>query len=147
MFPPPSIPKGYKPFSDVKETYDKKHEEKVLAHHTSKTRGTLLGEQPLQKTTKSVFDLMSKDDRERIASTKKTLQSNYPSGKIRHSSNFRAVGFQPFAKDPAKQARYESFLESRKTGKESSAPSDLRSVHTIQFCRIQFTSGGCFIVC
>ncbi|XP_028400200.1 G patch domain-containing protein 1-like [Dendronephthya gigantea] len=125
VFAPPSIPKGYQPFS-VKETYDKKLDEKNVTRHTSETRGTLLGEQPLLKTRKSVFDLMSKDDRERIASTKKTLQSNYPAGKIPPGTNLRAAGFQPFAKDPAKQARYESFLESRKTGKESNAPSDLR---------------------
>ena len=47
--------------------------ETSMAQLTSEARGKLLGEQPLQKTTKLVFDLMSKDDRERITSTKKIV--------------------------------------------------------------------------
>ncbi|CAB4003376.1 G patch domain-containing 1 [Paramuricea clavata] len=129
-FPPPSIPGGYQPFIDVKETYDVKKDETSMAQLTSEARGKLLGEQPLQKTTKSVFDLMSKDDRERITSTKKTLQTNSPLVKnslTQQCSNVRAVGFQPFAKDPAKQARYDSFLESRKShGIESNTSNELR---------------------
>jgi hypothetical protein len=115
----------------VKETYDVKKDETSMAQLTSEARGKLLGEQPLQKTTKSVFDLMSKDDRERITSTKKTLQTNSPLVKnylTQRCSNVRAVGFQPFAKDPAKQARYDSFLESRKSGIESNTSNELRFV-------------------
>ncbi len=115
----------------MKDTYDVKKDEASVARLTSEDRGKLLGEQPLAKKTKSVFDLMSKDDRERIASTKQTLQTNSPVVKTsvtQQFSNVRAVGFQPFAKDPAKQARYNSFLESRKNGTESNTSDELRFV-------------------
>lgn len=115
VFVPPPIPKGYQPFVNIKETYDVKKDEPSVGNLTSDTRGKLLGEQQLQKTPKSVFDMMSVEDRERIASTTKTLQTN--SAVVKNYSqqcgNVRAVGFRPFPKDEAKQARYESFLESR----------------------------------
>jgi G patch domain-containing protein 1 len=119
---------GYQPFVDVKETYNVKQDETSMTHLTSEARGALLGEKPLHKKTKSVFDLMNKDDRERIASAKKTLQTNPPLVKnnfTQKSSNVRAVGFQPFSKDPAKQARYDTFLKSRKTGTELSTSDEL----------------------
>lgn len=130
VFAPPPIPKGYQPFVDMKETYDVKKDEPSVGHLTSDTRGKLLGEQQLQKTTKSVFDLMSIEDKERIASTTKTLQTNSPVVKnySQQCSNARAISFKPFAKDTAKQARYESFLKSRNGEIESNTSNELRFV-------------------
>ena len=87
---------------------------------------------PCKKTVKSVFDLMSKDDRERITSTKKTVEINCTAVKsplTQQLSNVRVAGFQPFAKYPAKQARYENFLEARRSVKESDVPNELRFVN------------------
>ena len=137
VFPPPSIPKGYQPFINIKETYHVKKDEEGTARLTSDVRGKLLGEQPLKKSSKSIFDLMSKEDKERIASTKRTLQTNIPAAKNpsnQQLSNVHALGFQPFAKDPAKQARYECFLESRKSGAESNTTNESRFVDvSVQF--------------
>ena len=145
VFLPPSVPIGYQPFVDVKETYNLKQEKTSLVHLSSEARGKLLGEQPLQKKTKSVFDFLSKDDKDRIASTKRTLQTNPPIVKnhfTQQCSYVRAIGFQPFPKDPAKQARYDSFLNSRKSGAESSNSDELGLVNylfLIHLFTINFT--------
>ena len=130
VFVPPPIPKGYQPFANIKETCNVKKDEPSVGHLTSDTRGKLLGEQQLQKTPKSVFNLMSIEDKERIASTTKSLQTNSPVVKnySQQFSNVREVSFKPFAKDTAKQARYESFLESRNSGNESNTTNELRFV-------------------
>lgn len=139
VFPPPSIPRGYQPFLSVKESNERKPNQAETQKHsslhlTSSERGKLLGEEPLPKPIKSVFEYMSKSDKDRLefmnssrvarSSVGKTTISTEPllSQKV---SFIGPSGFQPFAKDPAKQARYESFLESRKSGKVANLPKEL----------------------
>ena len=139
VFRPPSIPKGYKPFVGVKESHEErsKQEEPQKHHHlTSDERGRLLGEQPLAKSVKSVFDYMSKSDKDRLASADDTRVTSPVASKTRtltesffsQNTPISSSGFQPFSNNPAKQARYQNFLQLRKSGKEINLPKELRFV-------------------
>lgn len=106
VFLPPTIPRGYQPFLYVKEQSDIKVDNiEISSKLSSGERGKILGEQPLKKTPKSVLDFLSENDRERISSVKEKTKVN--------SLAFVSTGFKPFAKDPAKQERYERFLASQ----------------------------------
>ncbi|KAG5644860.1 hypothetical protein DXG03_007501 [Asterophora parasitica] len=103
---------------------------------TADERGSMLGETPLPSAPRSVFEFMSKKDRERlqnIAATKgqpggtssahppPSSSSTAPTPpqaiKIPHTEPSIAQaalrGFQPFASDPHKQSRYNAYLQSQ----------------------------------
>lgn len=87
----------------------------------------MLGETPLPSQPRSVFDLMSQKDKERLANIRTNLTagvveqgSSAPPSALRtevdiphvHPSVAKAAlqGFQPFTADPVKQSRYTAFL-------------------------------------
>ncbi|KAJ8514295.1 hypothetical protein ONZ45_g8158 [Pleurotus djamor] len=98
---------------------------------TADNRGTILGETPLPSAPRSVFEYMSQKDAERIknmAAGHSNLPSSHPpssqlspSGRIGVEippldpliAQSALQGFQPFANDPAKQARYTAYLQSQ----------------------------------
>ncbi|XP_006887901.1 PREDICTED: G patch domain-containing protein 1 [Elephantulus edwardii] len=108
-------------------------------------RGDLLGETPIPGSATSVLEFLSQKDKERIKEVKQatdlkaaqlkagSLAQHAPHSRpqasspdLRHSSwhlalseraaNTRASNFKPFAKDPEKQKRYETFLVNMKQG-------------------------------
>ncbi|CAA7269265.1 unnamed protein product [Cyclocybe aegerita] len=95
-------------------------------------RGAMLGETPLPSGPRSIFDYMSQKDKERIqriasnlgTGTDSTSSGQGPGPSVPHPSVSIAKlephvaqaalrGFQPFAADPAKQARYTAYLHSQ----------------------------------
>ena len=135
-FPPPVVPRNFDcthKFDDSK-TVQKSSDEglnrkKVL---TAMDRGEMLGEEPLPAPQKSVFEYLSEEDKKRVLSASMSEISK-PSSKIPSEGGSSAVNdssqksasssrwswsghssFKPFVKDPAKQARYEEFLKSKK---------------------------------
>ena len=104
----------------------------------------MLGETPLPAAPRSVFDFMSKKDRERLESIKSNLSAGQakvpptpyteddssPPGPLPytmprtepHIAQAALRGFRPFAADPAKQARYETYLESQLLPTDGGAP-------------------------
>ena len=133
-FPPPVVPRSFDcthKFSDDSKTEPKSSKEatpkrKIL---TASDRGEMLGEEPLPAPPKSVFEYLSEDDKKRVLSASKdktaavknssTMQSEVMSSSAsdsRRDSRFSSrwsghSSFKPFAKDSAKQARYEEFLK------------------------------------
>lgn len=104
-------------------------------------RGNILGETPLMPSgPKSVFDYVSEKDKERIhriasnLTTRKTLaassgpdastgaSSSSPTRLEPHIAQAALNGFQPFANDPTKQARYTTYLQSQANLDGSSPP-------------------------
>ncbi|EKM50069.1 uncharacterized protein PHACADRAFT_153394 [Phanerochaete carnosa HHB-10118-sp] len=107
------------------------HEEWKRSQLSADERGSMLGETPLPAQQRSIFDLMSQKDRERLESIRNNITAGKPStpepdrsasssshlpGEIDmphvHPSVAKAAlqGFQPFTADPAKQSRYTAFL-------------------------------------
>ncbi|KAF8517942.1 hypothetical protein BU17DRAFT_49261 [Hysterangium stoloniferum] len=92
-------------------------------------RGSILGETPLPKAPKSVFDYLSQHDRERLQKLSSSLASGKPLPQkpppppppppidFLHTDSRTAQaalkGFQPFTTDPAKQRRYTEYLQSQ----------------------------------
>ncbi|KAF9466188.1 hypothetical protein BDZ94DRAFT_1252313 [Collybia nuda] len=110
-------------------------------------RGSMLGETPLPSAPRSVFEFMSQKDRERLqkaashtrqppqgqgedgsSSSMPPPRAPLPPDVIRiartepHIAQAALRGFQPFAADPTKQARYKVYLESQ-ASQDSSTPS------------------------
>ncbi|KAG6908902.1 hypothetical protein DXG01_002880 [Tephrocybe rancida] len=139
-FPLPDIPQGWTP--NPRRVWDKgMNKESATAESrsvpggwdskiTADERGAMLGETPLPSAPRSVFDFMSKKDRERlqnIAATKDHPPSTNPGASapaplpdtIRIPRTEPQIaqaalrGFQPFANDPAKQSRYNTYLQSQ----------------------------------
>ncbi|KAG6829060.1 hypothetical protein H0H92_005834 [Tricholoma furcatifolium] len=134
-FPIPDIPNGWKP--DPHRVWDKGKEKENVQPETKSApggwnskitadeRGAMLGETPLPAAPRSVFDFMSKKDRERlqnIAATRGQPQdpnSTPPPESIRipstepHIAQAALRGFQPFTADPTKQSRYTTYLQSQ----------------------------------
>ncbi|KAH9983914.1 hypothetical protein BJV74DRAFT_849131 [Russula compacta] len=97
---------------------------------TADQRGAILGETPLP-STRSVFDYLSKEDRERIEhaaaslhppaldSTPAPVEAHPTPSTIPytapHIASAALKGFMPFTNDPAKQARYVAYLRSQST--------------------------------
>ena len=93
-------------------------------------RGAILGETPLP-STRSVFDYLSKEDRERVEHAAASLQApasdptpapvetrSAPPGIpfiAPHVASAALEGFMPFTNDPAKQERYVAYLRSQAT--------------------------------
>ncbi|KAG6902569.1 hypothetical protein C0995_014958 [Termitomyces sp. Mi166 len=137
-FPIPDVPIGWKP--DPQRVWDKsKDKENVPSASrtapggrdskiTADERGAILGETPLPAAPRSVFDYLSKKDRERLQNFSAN-RSNFPSspnGSIGTSSEAIKIprtephiaeaalrGFQPFTSDPVKHSRYNTYLQSQ----------------------------------
>ncbi|KAK2464006.1 hypothetical protein APHAL10511_003950 [Amanita phalloides] len=134
-FPSPEVPPGWKP--DPKRVWDsdpnkdnvrtQETESGPLPHHKWKTgmtaeeRGELLGETPLATAPRSVFEYISKKDRERIQNIAASLIGPQPAAppELRiphmepHIAQAALSGFQPFISDTAKHARYTAYLLSQ----------------------------------
>lgn len=139
-FPPPVVPcdfDGNHKFDNLTSPHEASQEGKTL---TAADRGEMLGEEPLPTPKKSVFEYMSKEDKERVMLSSKSLTpkpastasvtSAYSSTTVstprKWSSNvhFGSSSFKPFTKDPAKQARYEQFLKARNTEQACDSSND-----------------------
>lgn len=104
----------------------------------------MLGETPLPSAPRSVFEFMSQKDRERLQNAASHIRqppqpddgstSSMPPPRVPpppdtiriartepHIAEAALRGFQPFATDPTKQARYKVYLESQ-ASQDSSAP-------------------------
>ncbi|PCH44567.1 hypothetical protein WOLCODRAFT_77193 [Wolfiporia cocos MD-104 SS10] len=107
----------------------KTHEEWKNSFMSADERGSMLGETPLPSQPRSVFEFMSQKDRERLQNIKNAIpgpSTPAPSAPLPpvppadgeatiphvHPSVAKAAlqGFQPFATDPVKHARYTAFL-------------------------------------
>ncbi|KAG7445117.1 DUF1604-domain-containing protein [Guyanagaster necrorhizus] len=131
----PEVPKGWKPdpqriWEQGPEKENIKQKSTALPHQEWKTsgpsadeRGAMLGETPLPSAPRSVFDYMSKKDRERL---KNIASGGAPTGPTPvppvsltvpylepHIASAALRGFQPFTSDPAKQSRYTSYIQSQ----------------------------------
>lgn len=134
-YPLPEIPKGWKPnpqgvWEQGPEKENIKQTASALSYQEWKTsrpsadeRGEMLGETPLPSAPRSVFDFMSQKDRERL---KNIASGGVPTGPMPaapatliiphlepHIATAALRGFQPFTSDPAKQARYTSYIQSQ----------------------------------
>ncbi|KAK0466836.1 uncharacterized protein EV420DRAFT_1617123 [Desarmillaria tabescens] len=134
-YPLPEVPKGWKP--DPQRIWDQgpekeniqqtpsalPHQEWRASRPSADERGEMLGETPLPSAPRSVFDFMSKKDRERL---KNIASGGVPTGPTPaapatltiphlepHIATAALRGFQPFTSDPAKQARYTSYIQSQ----------------------------------
>ncbi|KAH7114263.1 hypothetical protein B0J11DRAFT_540530 [Dendryphion nanum] len=148
-YPPPQMPSGWKSIKGVTQNPDPSTFQSVADAARSSTldvkdRASLLGETPLPG--KSVFDFISKENRDRIAVL--TGRADLPQGQGQaapqgHKSEGQkdlwsfvpildknvaagalakgATGWMPYAEDLKKRARYVSFLE-LKTGVKHSLP-------------------------
>ncbi|KAI0305795.1 hypothetical protein B0F90DRAFT_1872703 [Multifurca ochricompacta] len=140
-FPMPEIPSGWKP--DPRRVWQKDPNADAATTSASTQadafgrrkltpdqRGAILGETPLP-STRSVFDYLSKEDRERIEhaaaglppptsdSTPTPAEARPAPSSIPyiapHIASAALKGFMPFTNDPPKQARYVAFLRSQST--------------------------------
>ncbi|KAK0489296.1 hypothetical protein IW261DRAFT_1444153 [Armillaria novae-zelandiae] len=127
-YPLPEVPKGWKP--DPQRIWNIKQTRSALPHQEWRTsgpsadeRGEMLGETPLPSAPRSVFDYISQKDRERL---KNIASGGIPTGPAPaapatliiphlepHIATAALRGFQPFTSDPAKQARYTSYIQSQ----------------------------------
>ncbi|KAI6013557.1 hypothetical protein EDC04DRAFT_2954842 [Pisolithus marmoratus] len=97
---------------------------------TPDQRGAALGETPLPAAPRSVFDYMSKKDQEKIKniaagrSVRPLVDPEVPIPHVEvHIAEAALRGFQPFASNPKKQARYVSFLRAHaEQGSDASIP-------------------------
>ena len=131
-FPPPVVPRDFNcthTFSIATMVTAPKSEEnnQIRKALTASDRGEMLGEEPIPTPKKSVFEYMSKGDKERILLSSKEVvpkTSSLPpmavgsgsSASVSLSSRIWSghSSFKPFAKDAAKQARYEEFLKTQR---------------------------------
>ncbi|KAL1740746.1 hypothetical protein HDZ31DRAFT_85268 [Schizophyllum fasciatum] len=134
----PDVPAGWKPdprrvWGAGKENQQPQappqgplpHEKWRTSGKSADERGNLLGETPLPAAPRSVFDFMSQKDKERLQRIAAGLHDQphaaepAPATEIIYPRLDRAVaqaalkGYQPFATDPAKHARYAVFVESQ----------------------------------
>ncbi|CAG8774339.1 25416_t:CDS:10, partial [Dentiscutata erythropus] len=127
-FSPPDLPPEYVPFhefdSQTQNTQDTskkniKQKQTTLAI-VAEQRGSLLGETPLNAPARSVFDYVSRKDKERLDSIVRPVidtsgDKNVNKPKIPKIENDVALaalkGFIPFEDNKEKQARYKKYLE------------------------------------
>ncbi|KAL0953926.1 hypothetical protein HGRIS_005091 [Hohenbuehelia grisea] len=153
-FPLPEPPSGWRPdprrvWNSDKENIQAQEPPEPSGHGRWKnnvsadTRGSMLGEKPLAKGSRSVFEYMSQKDAERLKNTSAKFQAGsldstgpVPSPPppppaatsivIRridpHVAQAALRGFQPFTADPAKQARYKLYLQSQTSEDASQSP-------------------------
>uniref|UniRef100_A0A8B9JHX0 G patch domain containing 1 n=1 Tax=Astyanax mexicanus TaxID=7994 RepID=A0A8B9JHX0_ASTMX len=124
VFPPPDLPRDYRPVHYFRPVVDPSSVSPLVAQALQTSRGHLslqdapqqgrhtldsaqrremLGETTLQGPS-SVFDLLDRKDRERL--TKASALPTAQSGQT----------FKPFDKNPAKQARYDLYISRLKQG-------------------------------
>ncbi|KAI0034482.1 hypothetical protein K488DRAFT_83992 [Vararia minispora EC-137] len=134
-FPLPDIPAGWT--SDPRRVWGRGGENEAPTASADKSswrnnltateRGSILGETPLPRAAKSVFEYMSQKDRDRIQSaatnrqtTKETTHTPEPSLDVPFTpadiASAALKGFMPFTTDPLKQARYVAYLGSQAEG-------------------------------
>ncbi|KAH9066795.1 hypothetical protein EDB87DRAFT_1588266 [Lactarius vividus] len=140
-FPIPEVPSGWKPDPRRVWQNDPNVEKSALSTSTREAssrrqkltadeRGAILGEEPLP-STRSVFDYLSKEDRERIEHAAAGLHPSAPESTpppveapsaplglpytAPHIAAAALKGFMPFANDLAKQERYVAYLRSQST--------------------------------
>lgn len=130
-FPPPVVPRDFNcthTFSSATTvTAPKSENNQIRKALTASDRGEILGEEPIPTPKKSVFEFVSKEDKERIllsskevvpkaSSSPTTAVSSVSSASVNLSSRIWSghSSFKPFAKDAAKQARYEEFLKTQR---------------------------------
>ncbi|GLB41621.1 putative protein of unknown function (DUF1604) [Lyophyllum shimeji] len=151
-FPLPDVPDGWTP--DPRRVWDRYQSKEHLpppaeptkiegawdTKITADQRGAMLGETPLPSAPRSVFEYMSKKDRERIQNIAANQgrppptpgTTALPSAALPHEATriprtepqiaqAALRGFQPFAADPAKQARYNAYLQSQ-VGTDAAGP-------------------------
>ncbi|CAE6437542.1 unnamed protein product [Rhizoctonia solani] len=94
---------------------------------SAQERGAQLGEPALPQAKKSVFDYLSQKDRDRLLNFRATAGSNTPDGSqpvppkptvkpriaptTAPTAKAALLGFQPFAADPLRNARYTAYLQ------------------------------------
>ncbi|CAE6495584.1 unnamed protein product [Rhizoctonia solani] len=104
---------------------------------SAQERGAKLGEPALPQPTRSVFDYLSQKDRDRLLNFRATVASNTtdesqaspppkPTVKPRiapttaPTAKAALLGFQPFAADPLRNARYTAYLQYHASGPPAS---------------------------
>lgn len=138
-YPPPVVPRDFKPFHKTDETTQPKQpfsgppinqgQKRQEANQTSKRltakeRGEALGEVPLPTPKKSIFDYIAEEDKTRLKESKekantsqqrssKSLENNDLDRRFTSRGPLTTSGFKPFAKEPEKQARYEIYLSGK----------------------------------
>ncbi|RGB34806.1 hypothetical protein C1646_760111 [Rhizophagus diaphanus] len=133
-FAPPILPQGFVPmheFSpsgeinkiDTQELFQKGKQKQTTLAILAEQRGELLGETPLSAPARSVFDYVSRKDKDRLdnligymidttGEVKKKQPSEVEIPKVDKDVALAALqGFIPFESDKKKQARYKHFLE------------------------------------
>ncbi|NXT01072.1 GPTC1 protein, partial [Jacana jacana] len=164
VYPPPDLPRNYRPvhyFRPVTAAGDGNcHLQKVLEESTGKLesgpaqqsrhaldatqRREQLGETALKGPAPSVLEYLSEKDRERLKEVKQASEQQMKTRTLPHQSrssrfqpaspdaaahkwqmvlgeqlaNAGSSDFKPFAKNPEKQKRYESFVKSLKEGEK-----------------------------
>ncbi|CAE6461642.1 unnamed protein product [Rhizoctonia solani] len=95
---------------------------------TAQERGAQLGEPVVSQPKKSVFDYLSQKDRDRLLNVRATATSSTPDGSqiapplkpavkpriaptTAPTAKAALLGFQPFAADPLRNARYTAYLQ------------------------------------
>ncbi|KAG6879940.1 hypothetical protein C0992_009298 [Termitomyces sp. T32_za158] len=157
-FPIPDVPTGWRP--NPRRVWEKDKEKENVpstsrnaprgrdSKITADERGAMLGETPLPAAPRSVFDYLSKKDRERLqsfAANRGNLPSSpdgsttAPSETIKtprtepHIAEAALRGFQPFTSDPVKHSRYNTYLRSQ-VGSDADPPlQPLPNQHTDAF--------------
>ncbi|CAG8436407.1 1610_t:CDS:10 [Funneliformis caledonium] len=132
-FAPPILPQGFVPIHELnseaiekKDTPDSfqksKHQKQTTLAILAEQRGELLGETPLNAPARSVFDYVSRKDKNRLdnlieymidtTGDVKKQPSELEIPKVDKDVAIAALqGFIPFENDKKKQARYKQFLE------------------------------------
>ncbi|CAG8509984.1 5095_t:CDS:10 [Acaulospora colombiana] len=137
-FSPPTLPPGFTPFHHFDSPDNSKNVDNVspLVQRgvpqkqttlaiIAEQRGALLGEVPLNAPSRSVFDYVSRSDKERLGNligfkidttgekhTEKSSRVTIP--KVEKEVALEALkGYIPFEENKKKQARYKQFLEAQ----------------------------------
>ncbi|NWU93605.1 GPTC1 protein, partial [Upupa epops] len=163
MYPPPDLPRNYRPVHYFRPVIapgnENPHLRKVLEESTGKLetgttqhsrhalnafqRREQLGETGLKGPSPSVLEYLSEKDRERIKEVKQASEQQMKAKMSQQSQNSRfqpttpddashkwqmllgeqlanagSSDFKPFARNPEKQKRYESFVKSLKEGEK-----------------------------
>ncbi|XP_013380300.1 G patch domain-containing protein 1 [Lingula anatina] len=141
-FPPPHIPRGYKPFHTFLKPKESSSASSSGKSLDAGARGAILGETPV---IGSVFELVNSEGKAKLEAAKisSTTSSASSTSSVTTSSAWSSAtswekvqgpfeakqpllktplfqgntsSFKPFVKDPAKQERYEKYLELKKQG-------------------------------
>ncbi|KZV64668.1 hypothetical protein PENSPDRAFT_757084 [Peniophora sp. CONT] len=146
-FPLPDIPTGWKPDPHRVWNAGKANDEPTNTagartstgwrnNLSADERGSILGETPLPRESRSIFDYLSQKDRDRLQSAtagikapKDTAGATLPVETAppesipdaftpAHTAAAALKGYMPFTNEPVKQARYVAYLRSQAEGAE-----------------------------